>query len=99
MGRRTAREILEARGKGMAWVEKKLAARRAYWERVRLELLARSESRSGEAHPEPDLSAEEIQALIDRDAVWDEQECLSANPLGRDTYYERINGGPWQRRY
>jgi len=99
MSRTTARQKLEARGKGMAWVEKKLEARRAYWERVRLEWLARSESRSGEAHPEADLSADELRALIERDYVADEETCLTANPRGRDTYYERVNGGPWQRRY
>ena len=55
--------------------------------------------RSGERHPERVRSEAELCALIERDLLPDEESCLMPNPDGRDTYYERVNGGPWVRRY
>lgn len=70
---------------GSWWKWKRVPSGRQWW--------------AGEVHPYAGLSAGELRALIERDYVADEEACLSANPLGRDTYYERVNGGPWQRRY
>lgn len=68
------------------WHAKRAAIRR-YWQSRALR------------HPDPAPSDEELLMMIERDFIPDEETFLTPNPKGGDTYYERVNGGPWVRRY
>ena len=71
------------------WLALKAQRRAVFFRKRREEAMALVVSRS----------ADEVRALIERDFIPDEETCLTANPKGRATYYERVNGGPWIRRY